>query len=106
MAGIDQQSSFSLTLDGVHRLKIGDHQIMGDPFEELGYVTIEAINIHDLHPKRFTIWFDNRVDEEGQSGLTIGDIAQFGLALASWAADRKGESIDKAEAMLKEISDA
>ena len=35
MAGIDQQSSFSLTLDGVHALKIGDHQIMGDPFEEL-----------------------------------------------------------------------
>lgn len=106
MAGIDQQSSFSLTLDGVHALKVADHQIMGEPFNEIGYVTIEASNIHDLHPKRFTIWFDNRVDEEGQSGLTIGDIAQFGLSLASWAADRKGESIDKAEAQLKEITNA
>lgn len=106
MAGINQQSAFALTLDGVHALKVAEHQMMGDPFKEFGYVTFEASNIHDLHPKRLTIWFDNRVDDEGQSGLTISDIAQFGLSLASWAADRKADSIDKAEAQLKEITDA
>lgn len=106
MAGINQQFSFNMTLDGAHALHIGRHSVMGDPFKEFGYVTFEATNVHSRHAKQLTIWFDNRLDDEGQSGLTISDIAQFGLSLASWAADRKAESIEKAEAQLKEITDA
>ena len=106
MSGIDQQFSFNMTLDGVHALRIDQHSMMGEAFKEFGYVTIEATNIHAKHPTRLTIWFDNRHDEDGQSALTIGDIGQFGLALAQWANDRRMDTFNKAEAELKEISNA
>lgn len=106
MSGIDQQLSFHMTLDGVHALHVKEHSMMGDAFKEFGYVTFEATNIHNKHPQRLTIWFDNRHDEDGQSALTIGDIGQFGLALAQWANDRRMDTLNKAEAELKEISDA
>ena len=102
MSAIDQQFSFNMTLDGVHALKVKDHSIFGKPFQEFGYITLEAHNIHAMYPKRLTIWYDNRTDEDGQTGLTLSDIAQFGLALAQKVADIKGEQISKAEKVLAE----
>ena len=102
MSAIDQQFSFNMTLDGVHSLSVKDHSIFGKPFEEFGYITLEAHNIHAMYPKRLTIWYDNRLDEQGQSGLTLSDIAQFGLALAQKVTDIKGEQISKAEKILAE----
>ena len=106
MSGIDQQLSFHMTLDGVHALHIKEHSMMGDAFKEFGYVTFEATNIHAKHPQRLTIWFDNRHNEYGQTALTIGDIGQFGLAPAPWCNDRRMETLEKAEAELKEVSNA
>jgi hypothetical protein len=102
MSAIDQQFSFNMTLDGAHALKVKDHSVFGEPFSEFGYITFEAHNIHSLYPKRLTIWYDNRTDEEGQSGLTLSDIAQFGLALAQKVSDIKSEQISKAEKILAE----
>tara|TARA_Y100000114_G_C11749064_1_gene323247 strand:+ start:1327 stop:1653 length:327 start_codon:yes stop_codon:yes gene_type:complete len=102
MSAIDQQFSFNMTLDGAHSIRVKDHSIFGKPFEEYGYITFEAHNIHATYPKRLTLWYDNRLDEQGQSGLTLSDIAQFGLALAQKVADIKGEQIRKAEKLLAE----
>ena len=106
MAGIDQHSSFNLTLDGVHSIKVKDHAIFGEPFNEWGYVTFESYNIHNPVGQRMILWFDNRADEIGQTGLTLSDIAQFGLSLAQKVADIKTEQINKAEKILKEASNA
>jgi len=102
MSAIDQQFSFNMSLDGVHALHVKDHSIFGEPFNEFGYITLEASNIHSIHAKRMTLWYDNRLDKEGQSGLTLSDIAQFGLALASKVAEIKSEQIRKAEKILAE----